>query len=139
IISEDLLKYGLIPEFIGRLPVIATLEPLTQEALVKILVEPKNALIKQFKKLLQLDDVELQFTQEALEAIAEKAMSRKTGARSLRTILEALMLDIMYEVPSKKGIKKCVVDQKHIESEEAIPVITYEETTKKEARKKSAS
>ncbi|MEW6202879.1 MAG: ATP-dependent Clp protease ATP-binding subunit ClpX, partial [bacterium] len=108
VLPDDLLKYGLIPEFIGRMPVVATLEPLTEEAFVRILIEPKNALIKQYKKLLALDSVELQFTQDALTAIANKAMERKTGARGLRTILESLMLNLMYDVPSLKGVKKCI-------------------------------
>jgi ATP-dependent Clp protease ATP-binding subunit ClpX len=107
---EDLLKFGLIPEFVGRLPVIATLEDLDIEALVKILKEPKNALIKQYAKLFELEDVELKFTDDALEAIAERAIERKTGARGLRSIVEALLLDTMYDLPTETDIAEVVVD-----------------------------
>jgi len=107
---EDLLKFGLIPEFVGRLPVIATLEDLDIEALVKILQEPKNALIKQYAKLFELEDVVLKFTDDALEAIAKKAIERKTGARGLRSIVEAILLDTMYDLPTETGIAEVVVD-----------------------------
>ncbi len=107
---EDLLKFGLIPEFVGRLPVIATLEDLDIEALVKILKEPKNALIKQYAKLFELEDVELKFTDDALEAIAERAIERKTGARGLRSIVEAILLDTMYDLPTETNIAEVVVD-----------------------------
>lgn len=102
---EDLLKYGLIPEFVGRLPVIVTLEELDEEALVKILTEPKNALVKQYKELFKMDGVELEFEEEALKAIAQKAIARKTGARGLRSIIEETLLDIMYEIPSRDNIE----------------------------------
>ncbi|WAC22912.1 ATP-dependent Clp protease ATP-binding subunit ClpX [Blastomonas sp. SL216] len=112
---EDLLKFGLIPEFVGRLPVIATLEDLDITALVKILKEPKNALIKQYQKLFELEDVELSFTDDALEAIAKKAIERKTGARGLRSIVEAMLLDTMFELPGMKGVAEIVVDRDVVE------------------------
>ena len=109
VMPEDLLKYGLIPEFVGRLPVVVTLDALTEQDLVRILTEPKNALVKQFKKLFELDGVELEFTEDALLAIARKAMDLNTGARGLRAIMEDTMLDIMYELPSQDDVKKCVI------------------------------
>lgn len=109
LLPQDLLKFGLIPEFIGRLPIIATLKELDKEALIKILVEPKNALMKQYQKLFQIDDVELCFEQEAIEAIVQKAIERKTGARGLRSIIEEIMRDIMYEIPSNPNIEKCTI------------------------------
>ncbi|MBM7660634.1 ATP-dependent Clp protease ATP-binding subunit ClpX [Bacillus mesophilus] len=109
VLPEDLLRFGLIPEFIGRLPVIANLEPLDEEALVEILTKPKNALIKQYQKLLELDDVELDFDEGALLEIAKKAIERKTGARGLRSIIEGIMLDVMYDLPSREDIEKCVI------------------------------
>jgi ATP-dependent Clp protease ATP-binding subunit ClpX len=111
---DDLLKYGLIPEFIGRLPVVATLETLEEKALLGILTEPKNAIIKQFKKLFRLEGVELEFEDEALTAVVMKAMDRKTGARALRSIMEETMLDIMYHLPSKSNVAKCVVTKETI-------------------------
>jgi len=110
ITPDDLMGYGLIPELVGRLPVSASIEPLDEEAMVAILTEPKNALVKQFKRMLELDGVELVFTEDALEAIAEEAMGRKTGARGLRTIIEETLLDVMYEIPSRSDIVKCVVN-----------------------------
>ena len=107
---EDLLKFGLIPEFVGRLPVIATLEDLDVGALVKILKEPKNALIKQYAKLFELEDVQLSFTEEALETIAKKAIERKTGARGLRSIVESILLDTMFDLPTEEGIAEVVID-----------------------------
>lgn len=109
VLPEDLLRFGLIPEFIGRLPVIASLEKLDEEALVAILTKPKNALVKQFKKMLELDNVELEFEEEALSEIAKKAIERKTGARGLRSIIEGIMLDVMFELPSRDDIEKCVI------------------------------
>ena len=109
LLPQDLLKFGLIPEFIGRLPIIATLKELDKEALIKILIEPKNALVKQYQKLFQIDGVELVFEQEALEAIVDKAIERKTGARGLRSIIEEIMRDIMYEIPSNPNIEKCTI------------------------------
>ena len=112
---EDLLKFGLIPEFVGRLPVIATLEDLDIEALVKILSEPKNALVKQYARLFDLEDVSLTFTEDALEAIAKRAIARKTGARGLRSIVEALLLDTMFDIPTEPGITEVVVDKDVVE------------------------
>ena len=111
VLPDDLLKYGLIPEFIGRLPVVATLDALNEEALTKILVEPKNALVKQYAKFFEYDGVELAFTDGALGAIAREAMQRSTGARALRTIIEEVMLNIMYEIPSSKDVKKCIISE----------------------------
>ena len=107
---EDLSRYGLIPEFIGRLPVVSVLKPLEKEALVEILVKPKNALIKQYQKLFDYENVHLEFTDDALDEIAKQAMDRKTGARGLRGVIEKAMLDIMYEIPSKQNVKKCIID-----------------------------
>ena len=114
---EDLLKFGLIPEFIGRLPVIVTLEELSKDALVRIITEPKNAILKQYKKMFELDDVELEVEDEALERIAEKAIERKTGARGLRGIMETAMTDIMYELPSRDDVQKCIVSKEVIDGE----------------------
>ena len=111
---EDLIKFGLIPEFVGRLPVIATLMELDEEALVQILTEPKNSLTKQYKKLFEMENVELDFREDALRAIAKKAMTRKTGARGLRSILESVLLDTMYEIPSKNDVSKVVIDESMI-------------------------
>jgi len=109
VLPEDLLRFGFIPEFIGRLPVVATLDPLDKAALLRILVEPRNALVQQYRKYLQWDGVELEFSQDALDEIAEQALARKTGARALRTIIEEVMLDIMYEAPSQRNAAKCLV------------------------------
>ncbi|WP_419834956.1 ATP-dependent Clp protease ATP-binding subunit ClpX [Endozoicomonas atrinae] len=122
---EDLVKFGLIPEFVGRLPVIATLEELDEEALVRILVEPKNALTKQYSKLFDMEEVEVDFRQDALRAFAKKAMERKTGARGLRSILEAVLLDSMYEIPSDKSISKVVIDASVINGD-SEPLLIYE-------------
>ncbi|NIM71310.1 MAG: ATP-dependent Clp protease ATP-binding subunit ClpX [Xanthomonadales bacterium] len=124
---EDLLRYGLIPEFVGRLPVVATLTELDEEALVRILVEPKNALVKQYQQLFAMEGCELDIRVEAMHAIARRAMARKTGARGLRTILEGVLLDIMYELPSMDDVSKVVVDETVIESD-AEPLILYEST-----------
>lgn len=112
--TEDLLKFGLIPEFVGRVPIIVTLDSLDENALVRILKEPKNSLVKQYKKMLELDNVKLTFEDDALKAIADKAIKQKTGARGLRTILEDLLLDVMYEIPSKTDIKEVVVTKESI-------------------------
>ncbi|NLB99045.1 ATP-dependent Clp protease ATP-binding subunit ClpX [Jeotgalibaca porci] len=125
IIPEDLLKFGLIPEFIGRLPIMAALEKLTEADLVKILTEPKNALVKQYQKLLELDNVELEFDEEALNAIAKHAIARNTGARGLRSIIENVMLDIMYEIPSRDEISKVVITKDIIEGN-GLPLL-YDE------------
>ncbi|MCB6994337.1 ATP-dependent Clp protease ATP-binding subunit ClpX [bacterium 210820-DFI.6.37] len=114
---EDLLKYGLIPEFIGRLPVMVTLEELSKEALIQIITEPKNAILKQYKKLFAMDDVELEVEDSAIERIAEKAIERKTGARGLRGIMEDVMTDIMYEIPSREDVRKCIISKETIDKE----------------------
>ena len=106
---EDLLKFGMIPEFVGRIPIVVTLEALTEEALVNILTKPKNALTKQYKKLFELDGVELQFEEDAVEEIAKQAIERNTGARGLRSIIESIMMDAMFEVPSEEDVQTCVV------------------------------
>ena len=115
VLPEDFVKFGLIPEFIGRVPVNVSLNPLDKDALVKILTEPKSALVKQYQKLFEMDGVELKFTDDALEAIAEKAIARNTGARGLRAIMEAVMLDLMYRIPSDKSISRCVIDKDIVE------------------------
>ena len=107
---DDLMEYGFIPEFVGRLPVVASLDALDKPALIKVLTEPKNALVRQYKSLFSMDDVELVFTEEALEAAAEQALNHKTGARGLRTILEQTLLNVMYELPSMSDVYECVVD-----------------------------
>jgi ATP-dependent Clp protease ATP-binding subunit ClpX len=122
---EDLIKFGLIPEFVGRLPVVATLEELDEEALVKILTEPKNAITKQFKKLFEMEGVELEFRPDALSAIARKALKRKTGARGLRTIVESVLLDTMYDLPSAENVSKVVVDESVIEHK-TEPYLIYQ-------------
>jgi ATP-dependent Clp protease ATP-binding subunit ClpX len=122
---EDLIKFGLIPEFVGRLPVLATLEELDEAALVRILTEPKNAITKQFKRLFELEGVELEFRPDALTAVARKALARKTGARGLRTILEQVLLDTMFELPSMENVSKVVVDESVINSQ-SEPFIIYE-------------
>jgi len=126
---EDLIKYGLIPEFLGRLPVIATLDELHENSLIRILSEPKNALIKQFKKLFELEGVNLRFTDSALGAIAKEALKRKSGARGLRSILESSMLDIMYQIPSVDSVKECVISEDVILRKEE-PILLYEQTKK---------
>ncbi len=139
LIPDDLLKFGLIPEFIGRVPVVTTLDSLDKEALKKILTEPKNALTKQYAKLIEMDGAELKFDDEAIDAIAEKAIKRNTGARGLRTILEEIMQDIMFEIPSDQTIKTVVVTKDCVDNK-AKPELFYHEkkTVKKTARPKSA-
>ena len=122
---EDLLKFGLIPEFIGRLPVVSTLDELDEQALIEILVKPKNAITKQYQKLFEFENVKLKFTNEALKAVAKEAIKRKTGARGLRAILETSMLEIMYEIPSETNIKEVVVNEEVI-TKKADPIILYE-------------
>ncbi|MCL4533810.1 MAG: ATP-dependent Clp protease ATP-binding subunit ClpX [Bacteroidetes bacterium] len=114
VISDDLLKYGLIPEFVGRLPVVVSIDPLDEEALMRILTEPRNALVKQYQKFLALDDVELVFTPDALEATAQEALKLKSGARALRTIIEEALLEVMYDIPSRRDIEKCVISAETI-------------------------
>jgi ATP-dependent Clp protease ATP-binding subunit ClpX len=123
--SEDLIKYGLIPEFVGRLPVIATLDELDEKALMQILTEPKNALIKQYKHLFEMEGADLEFREDSLIAIARKAMERKTGARGLRTIVENVLLNTMYELPSVDNICKVVVDESVILGQ-SEPYLVYE-------------
>jgi ATP-dependent Clp protease ATP-binding subunit ClpX len=127
--TEDLIKFGLIPEFMGRLPVVATLQELDEEALIQILTRPKNAIIKQFQKLFEIEDVNLRFTDSALSAIATESLKRKAGARGLRAILESSMLDIMYDLPSIGGVKECVVGEEVILNKED-PILLYENSKK---------
>ena len=124
---EDLLKFGLIPELVGRLPVIATMEELVEEDLVRILREPKNALTKQYQKLFEFENIQLRFTEGALSAIAHKALERKSGARGLRSVLEQAMLDVMYDLPSKKNVQECVVSEQVITNGD-YPVILYQKS-----------
>ncbi len=126
---EDLIKFGLIPEFLGRLPVIATLDELSAETLVRILTEPKNALIKQYKKLFEIEGVNLRLTDSALAAIADEALKRKSGARGLRAIMESCMLEIMYDIPSKENVKECVIGEEVVLKKEA-PILLYEPSKK---------
>jgi ATP-dependent Clp protease ATP-binding subunit ClpX len=126
---EDLIKYGMIPEFLGRLPVIATLDELNENALIRILKEPKNALLKQFQKLFELEGVNLRLTDSALKAIANEAIKRKSGARGLRAIMETCMLDIMYEIPSIENVKECVISEDVVIKKED-PILLYEQTKK---------
>lgn len=132
-LPEDLLKFGLIPEFVGRLPMISTLEPLDEEALVQILTEPKNALVKQYAKLLEMDQVELQFDKEALEAIATEAIKRKTGARGLRAIIESIMLDVMFELPSREDVVKCTITQETVTNKSEPKLVTRNGKKKEES------
>ena len=116
VLPEDLLKFGLIPEFVGRLPMVVSLESLDQKALINILSQPKNALVKQYSKLFEIDNVELEFTDDALKAIADEAIARKTGARGLRAIVEDLMIDVMFDVPSDENISKVIITEESIKS-----------------------
>jgi len=127
--AEDLIRYGLIPEFVGRLPVVATLEELSEEALIQVLTEPKNALVKQYKKLFEMEGTELEFRDDSLSAIAQKSMQRKTGARGLRTIVENVLLDTMYEIPSADNVSKVVIDKLVINGEND-PYFVYENEAK---------
>lgn len=129
---EDLIKYGMIPEFVGRFPVIATLHELDENALVEILTKPKNALIKQYQKLFSIDGVKLTFTDEALRAVAKKAIEKKTGARALRSILEDIMLDVMYLIPSEKGISECIINGEVVNKNRS-PILIYKEKKLKHA------
>ena len=134
ILPQDLLKFGLIPEFVGRLPIVATLEGLTKEALIDIVTKPKNALVKQYKRLVELDGVELEFEQEALEAIVDKAIERNTGARGLRSIIEDIMRDIMYDIPSNEKIVKCIVTKDTVVNK-SQPQVVLDDTRKRETPK----
>ncbi len=129
---EDLLKFGLIPEFVGRLPVLATLEDLDQDALVTILTQPKNALVKQYQRLFELEETNLTFTDEALEAIAQRAIKRKTGARGLRSILEDILLDTMFDLPGMDEVQEVVVNEDSVNSDVA-PLMIYSEAKKESA------
>lgn len=139
ILPQDLLKFGLIPEFVGRLPVIVTLGSLDRQALVQILTEPKNALVKQYQKLFEMDDALLEFEQEALNAIADKALARNTGARGLRAIIEEIMLDVMYDIPSSNNVEKCIVTKDTVETRTAPQMVINEnrKPLKKSSGKKS--
>ena len=137
VMPEDLLKHGFIPEFIGRLPIVATLDPLDRAALIRIMVEPKNALSKQFRKVLAADGVDLIFTEGALVAIAEEAEKRSTGARALRTIVEEIMLDIMYEIPSLDSIAQCIIYPETVRERTAPILVTHEEL-ERQAQKQTA-
>ena len=139
-LPQDLLKFGLIPEFVGRLPIIATLRELDRKALIEIMTKPKNALVKQYKKLLEIDGVELEFKEDALESIVDKAIERKTGARGLRSIMEETMRDVMYEIPSNPKIAKCIITKATVEGLEKPEIIIDEnkkEKTKKVKREKT--
>ncbi|MEG0829841.1 MAG: ATP-dependent Clp protease ATP-binding subunit ClpX [Anaerovoracaceae bacterium] len=135
---EDLLKYGLIPEFIGRLPAIVSLEELSKEALVRIITEPKNALLKQYQKLFNLDNVDLEIEPDAIERVAEKAIERKTGARGLRGILEKVMTNIMYDIPSRDDIEKCIITKETIDDEEIEPTLMLIDSSKAKAHDETA-
>ena len=143
LLPQDLLKFGLIPEFVGRLPIITTLEELDRDTLIRIVTETKNALVKQYQKLLKLDDVDLEFEREALELIVDKAIERKTGARGLRSIIEDVMRDIMYDIPSNPKIEKCIITKATVENKEKPTLIINEnkqpkkKTTKKKIEEKN--
>ncbi|WHY76375.1 ATP-dependent protease ATP-binding subunit ClpX [Neobacillus sp. WH10] len=128
VLPEDLLRFGLIPEFIGRLPVIASLEQLDEAALIEILTKPKNALVKQYQKMLEIDDVELEFEEGALTEIAKKAIERKTGARGLRSIIEGIMLDVMFDLPSREDITKCIITKETV-IDNSVPKLVLEDGT----------
>jgi ATP-dependent Clp protease ATP-binding subunit ClpX len=137
-IPDDLLKYGLIPEFVGRLPVEVALDTLDKEALIRILTEPKNAIIKQYQKLLQLDRVELIFTNEALDAASESALRQRTGARGLRTIIEDVLLDVMYEIPSRGDVKKVIINGETISAHTKPLLVTRSERSNAYSENESA-
>jgi ATP-dependent Clp protease ATP-binding subunit ClpX len=138
-LPQDLLKYGLIPEFVGRLPIVVTLHSLDKDALIRVLTEPKNALVKQYQKLFEMDGVTLDFEQSALGRIAEKAIERNTGARGLRAILEETMLDVMYDIPSKAAVEKCIIDEEAVDGEKKPELVINEnkKTVKKSITKKT--
>ncbi|SEF84671.1 ATP-dependent Clp protease ATP-binding subunit ClpX [Caloramator fervidus] len=138
ILPEDLLKFGMIPEFIGRVPIVVTLNQLDKEALINILTEPKNALVKQYAKLFEMDGVELEFEKEALEAIAEEALKRKTGARGLRAIMEEIMLDVMYEIPSREDVTKCIITYDTVVNKQPPKLIVGESLKKKSSESKKS-
>jgi ATP-dependent Clp protease ATP-binding subunit ClpX len=133
VLPEDLLKFGLIPEFVGRLPVIGAVHSLDHEALERILIEPKNALLKQFQKFFQFDNVDLVFTDDALDAVADEALKRGTGARGLRAILEEVLLDVMYDLPSRTDVARCVVDRSVVLEHMTPTIITVSEPDRRSA------
>ena len=137
VLPEDFVKFGLIPEFIGRVPVNVSLNPLDKDALVKILTEPKSALVKQYQKLFEMDGVELKFTDDALEAIAEKAIARNTGARGLRSIMESVVMDLMYTIPSDDLVESCTITKETVDGS-GEPELTYHDqpVTKKTVTRK---
>ncbi len=122
---NDLVKFGLIPELIGRIPMVAVVEPLDEETLMAILTEPQNALVKQYQKLLRMDNVKLEFEEEAIRAIAKEAFRRKTGARALRGIVEELMLDVMYELPSRKDVTRCTITKEMVEKRSTAELLLH--------------
>ena len=138
VMPEDFVKFGLIPEFIGRVPIVVTLDGLDEEALIRILKEPKNALTRQYHKLFELDGVELEFQDEALEAVARKSLERKTGARGLRSIMEKSLMDLMYRTPSDKTIQKCILTKDAVEGT-AEPEVIHGEAPAPELKKTSRS
>jgi ATP-dependent Clp protease ATP-binding subunit ClpX len=139
VLPEDLLKFGLIPEFIGRLPVIGAVSPLDQEALIRILVEPKNALVKQYRKFFELEDVELDFTEDALGAVADQALLRGTGARGLRAILEEVLLNVMYDLPSRSDIERCVIDREVVLEQVNPTLVPRGEAPRQQRPRRAAS
>jgi ATP-dependent Clp protease ATP-binding subunit ClpX len=136
ILPQDLLKYGLIPEFVGRLPIVCTLNSLDKKALIQILTEPKNALVKQYQKLFEMDDVILEIADDALDLIAEKAITRNTGARGLRAILEEIMMDVMFDIPSNASAEKCIITKETVQNN-SMPELVLNENRK--SLKKSGS
>ncbi|XTZ10119.1 MAG: ATP-dependent protease ATP-binding subunit ClpX, partial [cyanobacterium endosymbiont of Rhopalodia yunnanensis] len=122
---DDLVKFGMIPEFVGRIPVMAALDPLDEDALIAILTQPRNALVKQYQKLLKMDNVQLEFNKEAVRAIAKEAHRRKTGARALRGIVEELMLEVMYELPSRKDVKRCMITEEMVENRSTADLLVH--------------
>jgi ATP-dependent Clp protease ATP-binding subunit ClpX len=139
VLPEDLMKFGLIPEFIGRLPVVSAVSNLDKTALVRILVEPKNALIKQYRRVFDLDGVELEFSEDAYEAIAEQALLRGTGARGLRAILEEVLLDVMYDLPSRSDVSRCVIDRAVVLDRVHPTLVPQSETAKSSRTRRAAS
>jgi ATP-dependent Clp protease ATP-binding subunit ClpX len=123
--ADDLVKFGMIPEFIGRIPVAATLDPLDEDALVAILTEPRNAIVKQYQKLMRMDNVKLEFKVDAIRSIAKEAYRRKTGARALRGIVEELMLDVMYEIPSRKDMELCIITSDMVEKRSTAELLLH--------------
>ncbi|HBQ93953.1 MAG: ATP-dependent protease ATP-binding subunit ClpX [Firmicutes bacterium] len=139
IMPEDLLKFGLIPEFVGRLPILVTLDALDESALVQILTEPRNALVKQYQKMLTLDNVELEFKDEAVRAVAREAMRRNTGARALRAIIEDIMLDVMYDIPSRTDIAKCIITQDVVEKHDEPLLVTQDRVKRTKKQKEETA